>query len=189
MAPFYSLVQNIQLYSMTFTFGIRPKHLSKASEISIRHMHPQPNIASDQISDFIWENLILSFPNSLWNSNLTLSHGIWNQDYPHLLRLLSCFTIHCFKQCVIHLLYSRDSCVLNSLYGFLFTPVWRPLLTHLQCISYFLLTEFTVGGDQIHNQIQLCHQRSASTKSSTEKRKSFHWSEWSQLKLMWEECF
>ena len=150
-------------------------------------MHPQPNIAPDQISDFIWENLIISFPTSLWNRNLTLSLGISNQDYPY-----------CFDCCLV----SQSTVLNNAWFTFYILEIavcWtlfavspsimfkRPLLTHLQYISYFLLTEFTVGGDQVHNQMDtIVSPKICFDKIQHREKKSFDWSEWSQLRLMWE---
>ena len=83
MAPFYSFVRNHKLYSLVFHFGIRPKHPSNASEISIRPVHPQPNIASDQTSDF----------------NLRAPHFLASE--PIVKQELTCSTVSKFKTIII----------------------------------------------------------------------------------------
>ena len=140
MAPFYSFVRNHKLYSLVFPFGIRPKHPSNASEISIRLVHPQPNIASDQTSDFNlraphflasepivqqeltcsivskFKTIIICFDCCLVSQSIVLNNA-WFTFYPHA--IADCWNQYAFSYSTIF----RDFAYTSSLHQ-LSIPYW-----------------------------------------------------------------
>ena len=129
-----------------------------ASGIRIRignfQSHPPTSEHSPIYSDPSWENLMIKFishRNRMIQSFLLwFTHGCYLSA---LRQLLSCFTMHCFKQCHFTGFMSISGCLVNTnsvlvthMSNYTFVASSQPI----QPLSH---AEYPAGGSQVHNQM------------------------------------